>query len=97
MQLLKRELFIFPKGFTIKGNLLFSLPPVKTLVISEADKLSSLIFSCTRKICSYVQHQKNSSLTNFILNFLGHGRNVVEQGERLVHAFINDAEVCHNL
>lgn len=41
--------------------------------------------------------KKDSSLTNFILNLLSHCRDVVEQGQGLVHAFVDHTEVCHNL
>ncbi|KAL0614400.1 putative uncharacterized protein CCDC28A-AS1 [Plecturocebus cupreus] len=44
------------------------------------------------KIYFHVQHQKNSFLTNFILNLLGHCRHIVEQGERLIHALVNHTE-----
>lgn len=40
---------------------------------------------------------EDSSLTNFILNLLGHCGDIVEQGQGLVHALVDHAEVCHNL
>ena len=36
-------------------------------------------------------------LIDFILNLLSHRRDIVEQGQRLVHALVDHTEVCHNL
>lgn len=58
MQLLRGEQLPLPKSFTVEGNLLFFLPHIKTLMIPDADELSSLIFSYRRKICLYAQNQK---------------------------------------
>lgn len=41
--------------------------------------------------------KEDGSLTNFVLNLLSHCRDIVEQGQRLVHALVDHTEVRHHL